>query len=588
MGDREIRVVRDAIANSKQLMGNRNAVSNLLRIITQPEHGIDQALRALLEILELDIAYLCFFHEGRVISLYFQSTGQNLVFHPPADMSQAPSLPRVALFRHDGGTTLLGDIAIKHSCVFPFISGARLVGLIEVGRLLEAIPDSAFEKFVAILRKTSNAFLSVSDREIKVHQLHSAQKQLGEINQRLAAIYADSRDFIFSVDLSGKIVFSNGAPASMLGYPIGQTPEFLPLINPDFDFLCSMVRRLGVISDFEVILGKFRTGTVYCLISLSLDPLGELIHGIAKDITERVLLHQQLRAMNQELAQTNETLLSTQSQMIQQEKMASIGQLAAGVAHEINNPLSFVMSNFSCLGDNFRKITNYCHTLEERFPVAEIPELAAEREQIHRTTTDTTELLSESKEGFGRIMTIIRSLRDFSRTDLQGSLESCDLNASLDATINISRNSWKYVAEIEKDYQLDSMVECYSSEVNQVFLNLIVNAAQAISDTPHDGMGKIRVSTQLDGEWAVIKIVDNGPGVPPDLRLKIFDPFFTTKPIGQGTGLGLSLSYDIIVKKHGGSLSVGDNEGGGAVFTIRLPVRHRSEKEAPNVDVMAR
>lgn len=163
-------------------------------------------------------------------------------------------------------------------------------------------------------------------------------------------------------------------------------------------------------------------------------------------------------------------------------------------------------------------------------------------------------------------------MKDFSRTESRGELSPVFVEKLLEDTLNVSRNSWKYVAEATTDFKLNSPVEAYGDLLNQVFMNIIVNAAQAIQGQGRTELGAIRIETRREGNDAVIIISDDGPGIPEEHMRKLFDPFFTTKPIGQGTGLGLSVSYDIIVKKHTGVLIAENSPEGGALFIIRIPM----------------
>src|SRR6188768_601686 len=250
------------------------------------------------------------------------------------------------------------------------------------------------------------------------------------------------------------------------------------------------------------------------------------------------------------LKQTLEERDRLEDNLRQAQKLEAIGQLAAGIAHEINTPTQYV-------GDNLR-------FLKESFGEADFEYL---KEEIPRA-------LNQSLEGVDRVAKIVRAMKEFSHPAREKT--ATDLNRAIQSTITVASNEWKYVAEIEMD--LDSnlpSVHCSPAEFNQVVLNMIVNAAHAITDVVGDGgngKGKIRVRTRSDGEFAVVEITDSGSGMPPHIQQRIFDPFFTTKEVGKGTGQGLAIAHNVIVDKHGGTIKVNSAPGAGTTFTIRLPI----------------
>jgi len=285
----------------------------------------------------------------------------------------------------------------------------------------------------------------------------------------------------------------------------------------------------------------------------------------------------ELSTLNAEMQRMYALLEETQDQLIQSEKLASIGQIAAGVAHEINNPVGFVLSNLGSLEayvTNLLALTEACVDAERSLPVPELPPEPVLRARALRETTDLdflrtdiAALLSESRDGLARVKGIVQDLKNFSRGGADESWELVDLHAAIDSTLNIVRNELKYKATIQTRYGDLREVECLPSRLNQVFLNLLVNAGQAITAN-----GTIIVSTGCAGEEAWIVVEDTGCGIPKDHLKRIFEPFFTTKPVGQGTGLGLSVSHSI-VRKHGGRIDVDSHEGRGTRFTVRLPLR---------------
>ncbi|WP_407470132.1 ATP-binding protein [Xanthomonas campestris] len=275
-----------------------------------------------------------------------------------------------------------------------------------------------------------------------------------------------------------------------------------------------------------------------------------------------------------ELRQAYLRLNGAQDKLLQSEKMASIGQLAAGVAHEINNPIGYVHSNLGSLQEYLRSlftlIEAYERALQAPDPKALIPEIdeIRNRADIDFISRDLPQLMAESREGIERVTRIVRDLKDFSYSDRSESWKMVDLHAGLESTINIIWNELKYKVTLERNYAELPLVECLPSELNQVYMNLLLNAGQAIVER-----GTITVTTGRDeAENVWIQFQDSGAGIAPDLLQRIFDPFFTTKPVGSGTGLGLSISYGII-NKHHGRIDVESVPGQGASFRIVLPVR---------------
>ena len=283
------------------------------------------------------------------------------------------------------------------------------------------------------------------------------------------------------------------------------------------------------------------------------------------------------RALQQEKEEQRtliKKLEAAHNQLLQSEKLASIGQLAAGVAHEINNPIGFVNSNLGSLKTYVNELLEVldayenCQHLLAADPALhqKIKEICA-KVDLEYLREDVIKLISESLDGAVRVRRIVQDLRDFSRID-SVEWQWADLHAGLESTLNVVCNEIKYKADVVREFGTLPLVECMPSQLNQVFLNLLVNAAQSIAE---HGTITLRSGCVEDNVW--ISVSDTGQGIPPELIKKIFDPFFTTKPIGKGTGLGLSVSYGII-DKHGGHIDVHSQPGQGTTFTINLPVRH--------------
>jgi two-component system NtrC family sensor kinase len=282
----------------------------------------------------------------------------------------------------------------------------------------------------------------------------------------------------------------------------------------------------------------------------------------------------ELSTLNEVMLRMNTQLEEAQDQLIQSEKLASIGQIAAGVAHEINNPVGYVLSNLRTLDSYLKSVFDvlalYAQADAHEPDVADV--LARARDMRARINfeyvqSDTNALMAESVEGILRVKQIVQDLNDFSRGAADESWAIINLNEALERTLGIARNGVKYKARIETDYGVLPDLECQPARLDQVFLNLIVNASQAI-----EVQGTIKISTGAAAGHVWVCVEDNGCGIPRDKVKQIFDPFFTTKPVGQGTGLGLSVSYSI-VRRHGGTIEVESEVGRVTRFTVHLPTR---------------
>jgi len=271
-----------------------------------------------------------------------------------------------------------------------------------------------------------------------------------------------------------------------------------------------------------------------------------------------------------------EKINNIQSQLLQSEKMASIGQLAAGVAHEINNPVGYINSNITSLDDYVKDLLTFVDKIsvltEEKSIAAEDVTKLKQDIDYNFVKEDIGQLLNESKEGVNRVKKIVQDLKDFSHVD-EEEWQWTNLHSGIDSTLNVVNNEIKYKAEVIKEYGDVPDIECIASQVNQVFMNLLVNAAHSI-----ENQGTITVRTGKtcnDTVW--VKITDTGSGIKQENIAKLFEPFFTTKPVGQGTGLGLSLSYSII-QKHGGNIEVDSEINKGTTFTVTLPIKQPEQQ----------
>jgi len=323
-------------------------------------------------------------------------------------------------------------------------------------------------------------------------------------------------------------------------------------------------------------------------------------------IVQQALTEEELRKSEkaaktayEQFEKANNELKTMHSQMLQSEKLAAIGHLAAGVAHEMNTPVGFVASNFQTLEsyvNKFKKLLEMHDELVKAIETSEKAELLDRAKTIIKTRDtmkldfileDLQGLFNDSKEGLERVTDIIQNLRDFSRVDQTDSHGDYNINDGIHTTLAVARNEVKYDAEVKTELSEVPVVFCNASQINQVFLNIILNAIQAIRSQNRTDKGTIAIRTYATDDEVTCEIADDGPGIPAEIISKIFDPFFTTKPAGKGTGLGLSISYDIIVNKHKGKILVDSTVGKGAKFTIKLPIKVEKEncnKKTENYD----
>ena len=347
--------------------------------------------------------------------------------------------------------------------------------------------------------------------------------------KRLRTFFEEARDMVYTTDgddvltslnAAGIKLSGRSAKSELLGHPFSD----LALNPDDRELFLKKLRKEGFVDDYEFILRREDGSTVFCLENATAirNPDGRVIEmqGIVRDISERIQNERELWKANLELAEANLKLRRNQILMVQQEKLASIGQLAVG-------------------------------------------------------------LFLESDEGFARIIDIVANLKSFSRIEGSREVAPYDLNGGIESALTVAWNEIRYVAEVQRDFGALPPLLVKGGEINQVLLNILVNSAQAIAGEKRPEKGLITIRTRALADRVVIEIGDDGPGIPEPIRNRIFDPFFTTKEPGKGTGLGLSISYDIIVARHHGSISATAPFHGGMLFTIELPLDAQPGAAAP-------
>ena len=430
-----------------------------------------------------------------------------------------------------------------------------------------------------------------------------AEEHLAEALSQLRATLEATGNGILVIDWQGRIANMNRLFSTMWGIPddllnTGDDAAILAFVADCVLDSETCRRRFAEVVDVDETedMLEHRDGRIFASRSRP-QYLDERIVGRVfsfDDVTERKQFEQQLResrdqlevkvavrtadllaantALRAEQARQEELirkLAEAHTQLLQSEKMASIGQLAAGIAHEINNPVGFVGSNIGSLQryvDALLRLLGAYEGCEGELTQASREQLAALKAEVDVAylRDDVHQLIAESADGVQRVRQIVQDLKNFSRTSAT-EMEVADIEAGLDSTLNVVWNELKYKAEVVKEYGHVPAVRCIPSQLNQVFMNLLVNAAHAIPER-----GRITLRTGADTREVWVEVEDSGCGISPEHMDRIFDPFFTTKPVGQGTGLGLSLSYQI-VQKHGGRIEVRSELGKGSVFRVVIP-----------------
>ncbi len=463
-------------------------------------------------------------------------------------------------------------------------------------------------------------------------QRKQAEEALRESEARFRSFVENANDIIYSATPDGIFDYISPNWTDILGHDVSEVegkpfsafvhPEDVPVCVTRFNKLIQTGRKQAGIQ-YRV---KHQDGSWrwhISNVSVTKDDEGKIVHiiGIARDISKYKQAEQAIRqsearfrAQAQELEKTLQELRRTQSQLIQTEKMSSLGQLVAGVAHEINNPVTFIYGNLTPANEYIEDLLNLLRLYQQLYPQPR-PEIKAEMEAIDLEflVEDLPKIIRSMKMGANRIREIVLSLRNFSRLD-EAEIKAVDIHEGLNNTLLILQSRLKATPErpeiqVIQEYGSLPKVECYAGQINQVFMNILNNAIDALevetenssihhsqftihNIPPQRPIPTIRIRTevgktsagdlsQVEQDWVTIRIADNGQGMKQAVMERLFDPFFTTKPVGQGTGLGLSISYQIVVKKHGGRLSCESALGQGSEFFIEIPI-YPNRREDPS------
>jgi two-component system, NtrC family, sensor kinase len=571
------------VANRTLELELRNALLRSVHASDDDDQAYSAVVESILAPIGADSALVAFYDELTMLRAAIRESRATALRH--LQTSEAEALERAA----SGIPVDLPGMCLRSgsSAAYRLEYQGELCGYIVLGRSLAPFTPEERSMLERVFATFSAHARMRKKRSRDGYVRREAERALRKSEERLRTFFAESKDMIYTTNADDVVASINDAGLALLGLndrfeALGRPFSNHVLSPEDRQNFLARIREKGFVIDFEYVFMRKDGAPVFCIESARAvkDADGDIveIQGIVKDISERIASERELWKTNLELAEVNEKLQSTRMLAVQQEKLASIGQLAAGVAHEINNPLGFLSSNQSMIHSFLKSMRGAWEEAAEGDPkrLAGI----AGRYDLDYVLSELEAVLSESDEGFRRIIDIVQNLKSFARTDATQVLSPYNLNEGIKSTIIVARNEIKYVAGVELALGEIPPIMALGGEINQVFLNILVNAAQAIESQKRDEMGTIVVSTYKKGDRVGAEIADDGPGVPEQYRLKVFDPFFTTKEPGKGTGLGLALSYDIVARKHGGSLVLEDSPLGGALFRIELPIEPAGLNEA--------
>jgi PAS domain S-box-containing protein len=394
---------------------------------------------------------------------------------------------------------------------------------------------------------------------------NSFHRDLVRATRRYQDLFNNVPVALFTAKHDGSLKTANAAFVKLIGsagVPVTKL-NFLDLFEPGrrAHFL-GLMSRQRTVEGWETTIRDAKGGELHVLVNAApLYDSTQALDGWEGCVTDISMLKQTLEERDR-----------LEDNLRQAQKLEAIGQLAAGIAHEINTPTQYVGDNLRFLKESFGELDSVITQLVEAGggnarKALDSADFDYLKEEIPRA-------LNQSLEGVDRVAKIVRAMKEFSHPAREKT--ATDLNRAIQSTITVASNEWKYVAEMEMDLDTElPSVHCSPAEFNQVVLNIVVNAAHAITDVVGDGgkgKGKIRVKTRAEGDWAVVEIADTGKGMPTHIQQRIFDPFFTTKEVGKGTGQGLAIAHNVIVDKHGGTIKVVSAPGQGTTFIIRLPI----------------
>ncbi|MBN2021695.1 MAG: response regulator [Pirellulales bacterium] len=459
----------------------------------------------------------------------------------------------------------------------PIVVDGRLTGALDVG-YLEPRPDVDEGPFT----KEEHLLLgNIADHLGRVLQRRRAQAEIRNLKQQIEFVLGATKTGLRVVDADRRVRYVDPAWQTVYGDPSGKTyAEYFgeeDAADLESRFAEAMATRRPVVT--TATLPREDNRPVQRTAIPFRDDEGWMLAEVVVDISER-------RRMEEELAQS--------------QKLEAIGQLAAGIAHEINTPIQYIGDNTRFLQEAFSDLMNVLAGAGELVAAARaghkldraLDDVDARRKEadVEYLAEEIPRAIEQSLEGVNRVAHIVRAMKEFSHPG-GNQKQAVDLNKAIENTLTISRNEWKYVAELVTDFDPDlPLVPALLGSLNQAFLNLVMNAAQAIAATVgEDGSPKgiLSVTTRRDGDWAEIRVRDTGCGIPRDIRERVFNPFFTTKAVGKGTGQGLAIARSVVVEEHGGSIAFESEVGRGTTFLVRLPLAPRASNPSKNQPLLS-
>lgn len=534
--------------------------------------SIHQALQTIGEFVRVDRSYIFLFDENGTMSNTHEWCAEGIqlqidnlqkipVSSVPWWMSKLKRfeniyIPRIENLPPEAALEkeLLQDQAIQSLVVVPIIYGKSLLGYLGFDWVREE--KSNFQEHITLLRVTAEILANALTRQ------HSEEALAAE-KTRLDVSLRNISDGVITVDMEKRIILINNAAADIIGW---NTEDAVGRFINEVFYIIDKKTNQKVLDAADILLGKPKTDhTDHTTL-------------ISKDGTRKIIDHKSNQLKDKDNNVFGFVLVfgdvteqkKYDAQLALSQKMESIGQLAAGIAHEINTPMQYIGDNNRFLRDAFQDICDYLNQNLNDFITD-----PHTRENLEYLISEIPQAIDQSLEGIAQVTELILAMKNFTHPGIKEKM-SADINKGIEGTIKISRNEWKYVAGLDMD--LDPYlppVNCVIDEINQVILNMIVNAAHAVKEAverDYYPKGNIYISTREKSDEIEITISDNGVGIPEDLLHRVFDPFFTTKDVGKGTGQGLAIAHDIIVNKHQGSIRVESREGVGTTFIIRLPL----------------
>ncbi|MCS7014150.1 MAG: PAS domain-containing protein [Chloroherpetonaceae bacterium] len=440
---------------------------------------------------------------------------------------------------------------------------------------------------------TVELYRDIAARKESMEVVHRIQAELLQKEAALSSLINNTDDYIWAIDREYNLSVANEAvrhfARTALGIEIQIGMPFFSIVPPENVEVWNRYANLALGGEHVVFETSHRLadGSVRYE-EATLNPIKDFqgeIFGAAvfvRDITRRKRIEEELQVLNRELEKQLAEVQKTQAQLIQAEKMSSLGQMVAGIAHELNTPIGYVQNNLELIGKRFETLSElYAKAIEAiacindnrledalcKFQEISESELAT-KESLSQLVSRTQKLFNGCMVGLEQMANLVQSMRNFSRLDEAEMKRANLLDGIRSSLLMLGHMLREKAIQVETYLEPLPMIDCYPAQLNQVFMNIIQNAIHAVEASPAP---RIRIYARQEGNFAVVKIQDNGTGIPKEIRGKIFDPFFTTKPVGKGTGLGLSIAYSI-VEKHKGSISFETEEGVGTTFEIKIPI----------------